>query len=276
MIACAAVTKKAIQRHYDLATPFYRLLWGPHIHHGLWESEGPAFLAQRRLIDRLAEAARLRRGQTILDVGCGMGGSTIELAKRYGCLVAGLTLSPIQQEWARLSAAWHRVSRKVSFRCADAEEVKFPAGTFDVVWNIECTEHLFDKSAFFRRAAIWLRPGGRIALCAWLVGDAPGIEKQVEAVGYGFLCPSFGTAADYRAWLESAGLAVTTFADLTHQVARTWDICQRRLRRSGVGLLARITGGRMRGFVERFAALGEAYHSGAMHYGLFVAEKPAC
>ena len=33
------VSKRAIRTHYDLATPFYRLLWGPHIHHGLWERE---------------------------------------------------------------------------------------------------------------------------------------------------------------------------------------------------------------------------------------------
>ena len=37
MIVCPAVTKKSIQHHYDLATPFYRLLWGPRLHHGLWE-----------------------------------------------------------------------------------------------------------------------------------------------------------------------------------------------------------------------------------------------
>jgi cyclopropane fatty-acyl-phospholipid synthase-like methyltransferase len=35
MIPCASVTKDAIRSHYDLAAPFYRLLWGRHIHHGL-------------------------------------------------------------------------------------------------------------------------------------------------------------------------------------------------------------------------------------------------
>jgi tocopherol O-methyltransferase len=275
MIVCAAVPKGVIRLHYDLATLFYRILWGPHIHHGLWEGEGPPLRAQRRLIEHLAAAARLTRGDAVLDVGCGMGGSTIEMAARYGCSVTGITLSPVQSHWGRLSAAWHGMSRTARFRCADAERVQFPPAAFDVVWNVECSEHLFDKPAFFRRAAAWLRAGGRIALCAWLAGDRPGIEPQVRAVGEGFLCPSFGTAGDYHAWLEAAGLVVRTFADLTSQVIRTWVICRRRVQVSGVSRLARLAGRRMGGFVDRFAALEDAYRSGAMRYGLFVAEKPA-
>jgi tocopherol O-methyltransferase len=274
MIVCAAVTKASIRYHYDLATPFYRLLWGPHLHHGLWEGEVSPLLAQRRLIERLATAAGLRPGERVLDVGCGMGGSTVELAARYRCSVTGVTLSPVQRLWAHRAAGWHRVSRAVRFRCADAEHMVFPPATFDVVWTVECSEHFFDKPAFFRRSATWLRPGGRAALCAWLAGDRPGIEPEVQAVGEGFLCPSFGTAADYRAWLESAGLTVRTFADLTPHVSRTWEICQRRLRASGVGLLARLAGRQMRLFADRFAALWDAYRSGAMRYGLFVAERP--
>jgi tocopherol O-methyltransferase len=274
MIACTTVTKKAIQHHYDLATLFYRLLWGPHIHHGLWESDGSPLLAQRRLIDRLAATVCLERGERVLDVGCGLGGSTIELASRYGCEVTGVTLSPVQCYWAHLSARLQRMNRLVRFRCADAEHVQFAPAAFDVVWSIECTEHFFDKAAFFHRAALWLRPRGRVALCAWLAGSRPGIEAQVRAVGEGFLCPSFGTAADYRTWLESAGLAVRTFSDLTSQVMRTWEICRRRVQSSGASVLARLAGPRMRLFVDRFAALEGAYRSGAMQYGLFVAEKP--
>ena len=49
------------------------------------------------------------------------------------------------------------------FACQDVETVEYPARSFDVIWSIECTEHLFDKPRFFRRAASWLRPGGRLA-----------------------------------------------------------------------------------------------------------------
>jgi len=275
MIECAVVSKKSIQNHYDLATPFYRLLWGPHIHHGLWEEEVSPAIAQRRLIDRLATTAGLQPGDVVLDVGCGMGGSTIELATRYGCRVTGVTLSPVQRNWARLSAAWQGARRQVRFLCHDAERLTFPPASFDVVWNVECSEHFFDKPAFFRRAAGWLRPGGRIALCAWLAGDTPDAEPQVKAVGEAFLCPSFGTAADYRSWLEAAGVTGVTYLDLTPQVMRTWEICQRRVQATRLGFLAWIGGRRMRLFMNHFETLGQAYRTGAMAYGMFVARKPS-
>jgi tocopherol O-methyltransferase len=275
MIVCPTVSKKSIRRHYDLATPFYRLLWGPHLHHGLWDVEGPPGPAQRRLLDRLASSASIRSGDRVLDVGCGMGGSSIALAARYGCLVTGLTLSPVQRAWARLSARWHGVNRSVRFRCADAERFRLSPGAFDVIWNVECSEHLFDKPGFFRRAADWLRPGGRVAVCAWLAGDGPGAEPTVRAVGEGFLCPSFGTFGDYIGWLEAAGLTVRAADDLTQQVAQTWDICRRRVERIGVNRLARLLGRETHRFVNRFELLGAAYRSGAMRYGLFVADRPA-
>ncbi len=274
MITCPSISKRSIRYHYDLATPFYRLLWGRHIHHGLWEADESPADAQQRLIDRLAASARLTPGLAVLDVGCGMGGSTIELAQRYDCTTTGLTLSPVQRAWASLSSRWHGVGGRARFVCADAETISLPEESFDVVWNVECSEHFFDKPAFFRRAADWLRPGGRIALCSWLAGDAPDARREALLVCEHFLCPSLGTADDYRGWLQAAGLTVSTCADLTEQVGQTWDICIRRVRASGVGLLSRLAGRKMRSFVEHFATLGNAYRSGAMRYGMFVAEKP--
>lgn len=275
MIVCPSISKRSIRRHYDLATPFYRLLWGRHIHHGLWQGEETPAAAQQRLVDHLAAAAALAPGQTILDVGCGMGSSTIDLARRYRCVATGLTLSPVQRGWAVLAARWQGVGGRTRFLRADVEDIDLPSASFDVVWDIECSEHLFDKPGFFRRAAAWLRPGGRVALCAWLAGDTANAAREVMLVCEGFLCPSLGTADDYRGWLTAAGLTVRTFEDLTQRVAPTWDVCIRRVRASGVGLLGRLAGKEMRLFLDHFATLGNAYRSGAMRYGLFIAEK-AC
>jgi tocopherol O-methyltransferase len=137
---------------------------------------------------------------------------------------------------------------------------------------------LFEKAQFFERAADWLRPGGRVAICAWLAGQTcgdPVLEQQVHEVCEGFLCPSLGTSQDYVAWLQNAGLEVQTVEDWTPHVARTWEICQRRVRRSGIQRVAPWIDGDTVMFLNRFDTILNAYRSGAMQYGCFVAQKPS-
>ncbi len=278
MIADNTVQKDWIRQHYDLVTPFYWLFWGRHIHHGLWTADESPAAAQQRLTETLGSLAGLHGGEEVLDVGSGMGGSAIHLARTLGCRVTGITLSPVQRAWASLSARWHGVSRRTVFRCEDAEKVEFEAGRFDVLWSIECTEHLFDKPAFFRRAAAWLRPGGRMAVCAWLAGDqldTPEQVRQVEKVCEGFFCPSLATRDEYVRWFEQSNLVVQRADDWTDRVARTWEICRSRVRRTGFRRLAGWIDGKTQMFLDRFQTILDAYRSGAMQYGCFIAEKKA-
>lgn len=284
MMSCPSVRKEVIRSHYQLSTLFYRLLWGRHIHHGLWDADATDELtglspaeAQLRLTETLASAAQIPEGARVLDVGCGMGGSSIHLARRHACQVTGVTLSPLQRWWAACSSRWHGAAARTEFRCADAEKVEFEPATFDVVWSVECTEHLFDKPRFFQRAAEWVRPGGRVAICAWLAGENLETDRQRQLVWdvcEGFFCPSLGTQRNYEQWLTDAGLVVERSDLWTRRVMRTWEICMRRVRRTGVGVLGRIIDRDTDMFLRRFQTIWDAYDTGAMEYGCFVARKP--
>jgi tocopherol O-methyltransferase len=98
--------KPRIIEHYDIVSPFYRSLWGDHLHHGYWiRGDGSKEKAQLQLAEHLAQLANIKPGSDILDVGCGFGASSVYLAQCYGCNVTGITISPVQVEIATQSAA---------------------------------------------------------------------------------------------------------------------------------------------------------------------------
>lgn len=273
MITGPSVDSGAIRRHYNWLTPFYRLLWGIHIHHGLWEDDEDSRTAQIQLIEHLASAADVADRARVIDVGCGLGGSSIHLAKTRQCQVTGLTISRVQRLWAQAAALRAGVSRQTEFLCQDAEAF-CPQAPFEILWSIECTEHLFDKPAFFRRAAQWLRPGGQLAICAWLAADephTPEIVQKNERVCEAFLCPSLGTQADYVNWLEEAGFEIQQIEDLTQSVSRTWEVCIRRVRNTGAARLSRVFGRKAHEFANSFQVILDAYQTGAMKYASFTA-----
>jgi tocopherol O-methyltransferase len=277
MIECPHLEKSVIRNHYDIVTPFYRLLWGPHIHHGYWEADESASEAQVQLTSQLAKRAGIRSGDVVYDIGCGMGGSSRWLAKNLECSVTGVTLSPFQRWWAANASRFSSIRPRPSYLCADAEHISLPMEHADVVWSIECTEHLFDKPAFFRRAVRWLKPGGRFALCAWLSGPDPLTEQQSEqarAVCKGMFCPSLGSQQEYIGWFQDAGFKIVLTEIWTERVKETWEICLRRVRRTGARRLAKIIGKNHLLFLDHFESILDAYNSGAMDYGVFVAEKP--
>ncbi len=276
MIEFPHIQKSVIRNHYDVSTFFYWLLWGPHIHHGYWNAKETSSVAQEQLTFELCRLADVQTGATVYDIGCGMGGSSQWLAKHRGCSVTGVTLSPVQRLWATASARINGIQPRPKFIRADAESIQFEALSADIVWSIECTEHLFDKPAFFRKAASWLKPGGRFALCAWLAGEAPlSSQQQQQAMNVckGMFCPSLGSQDDYLQWFAEAGLHVIAKPIWTNQVKQTWEICRQRVERTGVRYLARVLGKNHMLFLDHFDTILSAYESGAMEYGCFIAEK---
>ncbi|MFN9720776.1 MAG: class I SAM-dependent methyltransferase [Planctomycetota bacterium] len=276
MISCPDVRKDVIRQHYNISTIFYRILWGQHIHHGLWSGSESPRVAARQLTEQLVREAAIQQGDRVVDIGCGMGGSSIHLAKHLQCQVTGVTISSFQQRYATWSSRMAGTSGRTTFLCQDAEKTEFPEDSFDVAWSIECTEHLFDKPAFFRKVSTWMKPGGRVAICAWLAGDEPLTDTQtklVHEVCEGMFCPSFGTENDYCQWLTDAGLTMTKVHDWTSRVSKTWEICRDRVHRFGIRRLASWIDPEQIIFLDRFQTLLDAYNTGAMKYGCLIAEK---
>jgi tocopherol O-methyltransferase len=266
----------AVRAHYDRVSMHYQAFWGEHIHHGYWEDgESPA-AAQAQLVERLAARAQLLHGARVLDVGCGLGGSALWLARHFGCRVLGVTISPMQVAMARERARAEGVAERVGFAVMDANRLTLPWESFDAVWVIECSEHLADKRRFIEACARLLRPGGVLAMCAWLAAD--GLRSAAQAwlmaeVARPMLCPSLATRRDYIAWMRASGFDRVVMEDLTRKVEPTWIYATAIIRLPVIQALLHISDRQTQRFVGAFDNLRRAYAEGIMAYGLFTVWK---
>ena len=273
----AATTGEAVASHYDELDPYYRSLWGQHVHHGFWENgdESPqdAVVALSHFV---AKRAVRGPGLRVCDVGCGYGATARLLATEYAADVTGVTISRKQYEGA---LAHGGVNPRFILR--DWLENDFPDASFDAVIAIESTEHLPDVARGIREMARVLAPGGRLVICAWMAGTDPAPWKErhlLESICREGCLVGMGNEADFRAWIANAGLALLTVEDLSRQVRRTWPICIARtirgvftdpsLRRYLLGDL-----GRNRIFAVTLLRIWIAYLTGALRYAVFTAAK---
>ena len=265
-----------IRKHYDRLSRFYRMLWGEHLHHGYWENGESIERAQIKLMERLAEKARIPREAQVLDIGCGLGGSAFWLAEQYNCHVTGLTISPVQARMATKKAQAKGLASRVRFQVTDANSWQPQPESVDVVWIMESSEHFRDKANFFARCAAALKPGGTLAVCAWLRGEQSRSDRHQELVatiGEAMFSASLDTLSQYAAWMQEASLHVEAAIDITKHVAPTWEHCHRMAQRLKLNWLVHLADAPTRRFVQSFPLMSQAYANGAMAFGLFVARK---
>jgi tocopherol O-methyltransferase len=263
------LSPSGIGEHYDDFSWVYRLYWGEHIHHGLFRTGTEAAQpAQETMLRYCAGLVGIASAMNVVDVGCGYGGTARFIAREYGCRVLGLTISQRQLNIAnRMAQSLHGPAR-VRFELADAETYPFPAGEFDVVWNLESSEHFFDKAAYFRKVAAALRRGGRLMLAAWSGSMESGLVCDIARV---FLCPQLLTRDEYHDCIRQAGLRVLHSEEIGPQVARTWDLCARQARMATPVLTALPE--KFRGFAQGIALMQEGFRSGQLNYTIVVAEQ---
>lgn len=269
--------RSEIAEHYDRAHALYLELWGEHLHHGLFDDEERAGaeplappVAQERLVEALAAPLGLARGERVLDLGCGVGGSSRFLHRRAGAEVVGITVSAVQT-----AEATRRREPGESFAVADIESLPFASASFDVAWAVESLSHVENRAHAMREIARVLKPGGRVAIADWFRGvEADNREKLLRRVEKGFLVPPLAPLAGYEGLLSQAGLRPVASRVVTRAVAPTWDLCLARVRARHAFEIARAMGGRFIAFVRGFRAIRAALAADVMAYGMIWARKP--
>ena len=165
------ISSRTVASAYDSWTQDKLLerLWGEHIHLGFYPPNKNIDFREAKVqfVHELVSWSgldKLPRGSRVLDVGCGIGGSSRILANYYGFNVTGITISPAQVKRAKELTPYEC---KCNFKVMDALDLKFEEGTFDGVWSVEAGAHMNNKTKFADQMLRTLRPGGYLALADW-------------------------------------------------------------------------------------------------------------
>jgi len=259
--AAVLVTKKALDRgsrkygegtvaaEYDAWTQdgILEYYWGEHIHLGYYNEDEMErgykkknfIQAKYDFVDEMMklggivpeEVTGTEETVKVLDVGCGVGGTSRYLAKKLGkekADVTGITLSPNQVKRATELAEEQDVPN-AKFQVMNALEMDFPDNSFDIVWACESGEHMPDKKAYIDEMMRVLKPGGKFVMATWCQRDDRKIpfskkdERDLKFLYEEWTHPYFISIEAYKELVDATGLMneVTT-ADWNEQTIASW------------------------------------------------------
>ncbi|XP_069114747.1 phosphoethanolamine N-methyltransferase-like isoform X2 [Argopecten irradians] len=146
----------------------------------------------------------LRPGMKVLDVGCGIGGNAIYMAKEFGVKVIAMDLSSNMIDIARERAKELDVSESdVDFEVADATKREYPEDYFDVIFSRDTILHIAGKLQLFQKFKTFLKPGGQVLVSDYCCSEGEHTQQfkdYVKTFGYSIL-----SQREYCATLEEAG-----------------------------------------------------------------------
>jgi len=277
-----------IRQFYDASSSLWERVWGEHMHHGYYGRCGTRKLRRQAQIDLVDEflawgglAAPKHPPQHVLDVGCGIGGSTLYLAQRFGTRATGITLSPVQAERATERAAAAGLSERVRFAVADALNTPYPDGSFDLIWSLESGEHMPDKAAFLREMDRLLKPGGQVLLATWchrptdsLAGPLTADERRhLEEIYRVYYLPYVTSLPEYEKIACALGWTELRADDWSEAVAPFWDIViDTALAPEAIAGLVRSGWMAVRGALS-LGLMSSGYRRGLIRFGLLSAKK---
>ena len=227
--------KERVRSFYDDSAELWVAIWGEHMHHGFYppgEGKIKRQDAQSNLVNALIEKGSVESAKRVLDVGCGVGGSARVLAQRYGSDVLGLTLSPAQKRLADQLNDEVGLNDTVEVQVRDVLSLGTEDGIFDLIWCVECLEHIKRKAEVFQLLSSIQEPGGRLLMTTWCLtqsDDELDIPQQrlLQKVYRSFNWSPLDTFSGLEQGLADAGYTNIEFDDWSPSVAPFWTAVRR-------------------------------------------------
>ncbi len=222
-------SRKNVEHHYDIGGEKGEKLYDIFLDrdHRLyscayWKDDTKTLEeAQKNKINHIVKKLDIKKGQRVLEVGCGWGGMAFEIAKQKSCEVKGISLSKNQINYCKKKAKELGLDNQVSFELADYREIK---GQYDRIYSVGMFEHVGKKfyKAFFESINKLLKSDGIFLLHTIGVVDKPSPPNKFinKYIFPGGVCPSFSQIIEP---IEKTGLIVSDTETLIRHYDKTLE-----------------------------------------------------
>ncbi|HLZ75364.1 cyclopropane-fatty-acyl-phospholipid synthase family protein [Phenylobacterium sp.] len=217
-----AAARRNVAHHYDLSVDFYRRFLDPDLQYSCaYFAEPDMTLEQAQAAKKQHIAAKLllRRGQKVLDIGCGWGGLGLSIARAADVVVDGITLSAEQLATARWRSESSGMADRARFTLTDYRDV---AGPYDRIVSVGMFEHVGrpNYQDYFDQIARLLKDDGVALVHAIGRSEGPAlnqpwVEKYIFPGGY------IPALSEVMPCVERAGLIVADIEILRLHYAET-------------------------------------------------------
>ncbi|MFK0232778.1 geranyl diphosphate 2-C-methyltransferase [Streptomyces sp. 2132.2] len=204
------------------------------------------------LLDHLGA---IGHGDTLVDAGCGRGGSSVMAHQRFGCKVEGVTLSAKQAEFANQRARELGIEDSVRARVCNMLDMPFETGQAAGSWNNESSMYV-DLHDLFAEHARVLAVGGRYVTITGCWNPRYGQpSKWVSQINAHFEC-NIHSRREYMRAMADNRLVPQAVIDLTPATLPYWEL--------------RATSSLVTGIEEAFI---NSYKDGSFQYVLIAADR---
>jgi tocopherol O-methyltransferase len=210
-----------IIKYYSESENAYKDTWNLNeslsIHYGYWDKKVRNFHESLwRMNEILSEKAQIKKSDKVLDAGCGIGGSSIWLAKNIQCTVTGISISEKQINNAQNLAFKNNVNELVKFEQMNYCKTDFEDESFDIVWALESVCYAENKLDFIKEAFRILKPNGRLILADGMVNQIknnnhPIVRKWLD----GWVVNYLETPENWKKYALNTGFRYFEYNDIT-------------------------------------------------------------
>jgi cyclopropane fatty-acyl-phospholipid synthase-like methyltransferase len=215
------------------------------------------------------------RGLRVLDIGCGLGGIDVLVAREYGAHVVGVDVEAELVRRARERVAREGLSGQVEIDQVVPGPLEYPDGSFDVVFSKDAWIHIEDKRGLFSDAYRVLKQGGKLLAGDWTRGPdpySPHMEYFFELEG---LTYHMDTLESYGKLLAEAGFVDIELEDITEEYRAQAHAEYEQMRGPWATRMAELLGDDAAAhFVENWRVLTIVLDRGELRPGRLRARRP--